>query len=1139
MCCDPGFHHLQGTAFLNSFNLLSKRRSCSGIRAAESNRQKKGSRDVHSGKGRADFLARPLRTKPYSNISEPLKKTPKKTLTVKPFPQDNVTALPPVTRADVEKPRPTSKKGIEVLKEADSESEQSGARMGKGDKQQRTAPKELSLRSSNARAARSISYLQIIGTGMDTEDTAPSVLLFFDNKRFVFNAGEGLQRFCVEHKVKLTKIDHIFLTRVCSETTGGLAGALLTLAGEVGMAVNIWGPSDLRYLVDAMRLFVPQASMFHIHSFGEEVQPASPTTTGHVHGSEGISQFTSGVIFEEEVVKISAVLLYPMLSDDHDSIENITVRNSNVQQCMVSCADEKPGKMHKEQSPTRESSISDASLSGTSMDADQASDFMEPPDVKAESLSMKRSCRPGEISVVYVCELPEVKGKFDPAKAASLGLKKGPKYGRLQDGETVMSDDGKRMVHPSDVMDPSSPGPIFVLVDCPTIEHIPSLLSAPYLRRFYGISEVEEMQKLVTCMIHIGPKSVTQDARYLQWMHNFVGTQHIMAGHGSHSMSSPVLKSSAKLLARLNCICPQIFPISHSLMSNSGSLEEEAAKYDDTTAKKMGGSGTASIVTAKNLLKFRLRPLAAVGLDQTSVPEEFSIKEIQDSLAAELPEVIHASKEIGQLWNALHERSGYCDMSHEATKVRMGIPEGVNILEDIAMTDFRSKDTGTLHTSHEADATDGVHVPSISNLQSSGHVPDSLNKIDRKKLEIVFLGTGSSQPSKYRNVSAIYLHLFDCGGLLLDCGEGTYAQLKRRFGIEGADTIVENLKCIWVSHIHADHHSGLARILSVRAQILKKQQKFVPLIVVGPKQLKWFLEAYGRLEELGMHFLDCSQTTQNADVFDKESAEHLESRSIDTGTLPNEEMEELGSLEVTSSDSTLATKRRRKDDDLGSKTGGFISFKTLGQRQGADYDRSGQVSGQLRSYWLQPGFHLQKGLDTVGREKLKNALSELGLLSLTSIPVIHCPQAFGIVVEAQTWSDDDGMIRPGWKLAYSGDTRPCKALQDAAQGATVLIHEATFDDGMLEEALSKNHSLTCEAIETGIAAGAYRTILTHFSQRYPKIPVFDNSYNDRTCVAFDMMSVNIADLPILPKLVPALKLLFKDQIHAEDEQEYD
>ena len=32
--------------------------------------------------------------------------------------------------------------------------------------------------------------LQILGTGMDTQDTSPSVLLFFDRERFIFNAGE-------------------------------------------------------------------------------------------------------------------------------------------------------------------------------------------------------------------------------------------------------------------------------------------------------------------------------------------------------------------------------------------------------------------------------------------------------------------------------------------------------------------------------------------------------------------------------------------------------------------------------------------------------------------------------------------------------------------------------------------------------------------------------------------------------------------------------------------------------------------------------------------------------------------------------------------------------------------------------------
>ena len=88
---------------------------------------------------------------------------------------------------------------------------------------------------------------------------------------------------------------------------------------------------------------------------------------------------------------------------------------------------------------------------------------------------------------------------------------------------------------------------------------------------------------------------------------------------------------------------------------------------------------------------------------------------------------------------------------------------------------------------------------------------------------------------------------------------------------------------------------------------------------------------------------------------------------------------------------------------------------------------------------------------------------------------------------------------------------------------------------MPEEAYAKKHSLTRDAIETGVSAGVYRTILTHFSQRYPKIPVFDDSYTSRTCIAFDMMSVNLADLPLLPSLLPALKLLFKDDLASMEE----
>ena len=46
--------------------------------------------------------------------------------------------------------------------------------------------------------------------------------------------------------------------------------------------------------------------------------------------------------------------------------------------------------------------------------------------------------------------------------------------------------------------------------------------------------------------------------------------------------------------------------------------------------------------------------------------------------------------------------------------------------------------------------------------------------------------------------------------MLLDCGEGSYGQLRRRYGA-AADGVIARLRCVWISHIHADHHAGLGR----------------------------------------------------------------------------------------------------------------------------------------------------------------------------------------------------------------------------------------------------------------------------------------------------------------------------------------
>ena len=48
---------------------------------------------------------------------------------------------------------------------------------------------------------------------------------------------------------------------------------------------------------------------------------------------------------------------------------------------------------------------------------------------------------------------------------------------------------------------------------------------------------------------------------------------------------------------------------------------------------------------------------------------------------------------------------------------------------------------------------------------------------------------------------------------------------------------------------------------------------------------------------------------------------------------------------------------------------------------------------------------------------------------------------------------------------YTGDTRPCSFILGPGKGADILIHEATFEDALEDEATGKNHSTWSEAID--------------------------------------------------------------------------
>jgi ribonuclease Z len=77
-----------------------------------------------------------------------------------------------------------------------------------------------------------------------------------------------------------------------------------------------------------------------------------------------------------------------------------------------------------------------------------------------------------------------------------------------------------------------------------------------------------------------------------------------------------------------------------------------------------------------------------------------------------------------------------------------------------------------------------------------------------------------------------------------------------------------------------------------------------------------------------------------------------------------------------------------------------------------------------------------------------------------------------------------GSPRPGRVLVYTGDTRPHLAVIQAARGADLLIHEATFGGDESERARETGHSTAAEAARVALEAGARRLVLTHISSRY-------------------------------------------------------
>jgi len=297
----------------------------------------------------------------------------------------------------------------------------------------------------------------------------------------------------------------------------------------------------------------------------------------------------------------------------------------------------------------------------------------------------------------------------------------------------------------------------------------------------------------------------------------------------------------------------------------------------------------------------------------------------------------------------------------------------------------------------------------------------------RQYPEIIFLGTGSSIPSQYRNVSGILVMMRPGESILFDCGEGTLSQICTHFGLDKAQDILQSLQAVFISHMHADHHTGLASILSARCKAFTD---------TGLPSPKLQLLAPWRYNQQVLPFLQ----TLFPDNFNVE---------------------------------TTSTENLRRN-----------------------------IRDQIQSEY-------------------KSVVTALQLQAVETVRVNHRQCPHGIVLT----------FRDGFKLTYSGDTMPCNELVTAGQESDVLIHEASFEDGMEFDAKNKRHSTISQAIKVGQRMNARYTILTHFSQRYGKLPLLPPDIPEGVGIAFDHMRVRPCDLSSLSPTMPGLQAMFVDEIY--------
>ena len=332
-------------------------------------------------------------------------------------------------------------------------------------------------------------------------------------------------------------------------------------------------------------------------------------------------------------------------------------------------------------------------------------------------------------AIAYICSFSPKPGRLDVDACVERGVPPGPLLGKLKAGQDVVLEDG-RTVRAADVVAETEPPSAYLVIEVPDLLYLDGLEAA---------EELLSIDHLHT-VFHFSPPDVVATSQYQSFMTK-LGTKvsHVMINRQNSGLGLPDVTAHQH---KLHQIRPDLFP----LLQGAGDHALKPAQLRATLESQVPGSGR--VIEARTGLKVNVRPQRLHSLDLSMVAPFHP-----DELTQELLE--GCSKLVGR-------------------EAREEYKEGMK--KDLIAAQTYSSDSLASLSSR------------LKVIDGSVRTEDEKSNVSRDRKEsypvVTMLGTGSSVPSKYRNVTGILVETEPDSWILLDCGEGTFGQMVRLYGLD-------------------------------------------------------------------------------------------------------------------------------------------------------------------------------------------------------------------------------------------------------------------------------------------------------------------------------------------------------------------